>query len=247
MAIKERGQNPVVGDQLNLRLFSWNSNNKTNVYSFQAINIYFYDPNERTLNNPEGKRLVQTFTASDVQQTDVGEYYIQAILQYGQYVIGHYSDVWIVQVEKDDPVPITWENHFQIYPNLWFMATEPLAYDFSFYFRPNRLRLGAIQYLVVNIKPNVPHASDLHRYYMDLAINSPLSIYMIQTCGECLPEDEDERTVINGDPIIYRDKCEGRYLLNTTELYEGIYDVWFEMSFGDSVFVSDRQQLQLYA
>jgi hypothetical protein len=73
-----------------------------------------------------------------------------------------------------------------------------------------------------------------------------MSIFMIQTCGNCLPDDEDERTVINGDLVTYREKCEGRYFLDTSTLSEGIYDIWFEMQFADSTYISDRNQIQLF-
>lgn len=246
---KERGQNPVVGDTLNLRLFSWDSNAKRDVDSFQKIEIYYLDPNEKTSENPEGRRLVESFGPGDVQRANPpvdGEYFIPVDLTDNQYVIGQYVDVWTFLVQPSDTVPMTWENKFQIYPNLWFMASEPLIYDFQFSFRPNRLRLGAKQWLVIKVTPNVPHASDLQRYYMNLAINSPMRIYMIQTCGDCLPDDEDERTIINGDLVTYREKCEGRYFLDTSTLSEGIYDIWFEMEFADSTYIGDRNQIQLY-
>jgi hypothetical protein len=238
--------NLVIGDEVNLRLFSWNSNHKTNVYQIQTVNIFFFDPNEKNFEHPNGTRLVQTFSNSDIQQNGTGEYYIQVTLQPQQYLIGHYKDVWTVQLQSDDPATTIWENHFRIYPNLWYMAPEPLVYDFSFFFRPNKLRLGSKQYLIITIKPNVPHASDLERYYMDLAINSPLKIWMVQTCGHCLPESEDERTVIDGDLVVYRDKCEAWYLLDTRDMKVGIYDIHFEMLFGDCIYISNRQQLQLY-
>ena len=247
--IKERGQNPVVGDELNLRLFSWNSNNQTDVYQVIQVDIYYLDPNEKCPENPDGRRLVETFTSSDVQRDNpvvTGQYYIQPTLTADQYVIGQYIDVWTLQVQDIDPAPMTWINKFQIYPNLWFMATGPLVYDFSFWFQPNRLRLGSKQWLNIHIKPNVPHASDLERYYMNLAISSPLNIYMVQTCGNCLPQDEDERTIIDGDLVTYREKCVAYYFLDTSELTEGIYDLWFEMQFADCTYISDRQQLQLY-
>ena len=192
---------------------------------------------------------MESFDHSDVQRATPpvdGEYFVPVQLADNQYVIGEYVDVWTVLVQPDDPVPATWENRFQIYPNLWFHASEPLIYDFQFSFRPNRLRLGAKQWLVIKVTPNVPHATDLARYYENLAINSPMSIFMIQTCGNCLPDDEDERTVINGDLVTYREKCEGRYFLDTSTLSEGIYDIWFEMQFADSTYISDRNQIQLF-
>ena len=250
MSVKERGQNPVVGDQLNLRLFSWDSNNKTSVYAIPQVQVYYLDPNGKTEENPDGRTLVQTFTSADspqsIIQDDTGEYHVEPTLQSTQYVIGDYLDVWTVQVQDTDTNYMTWTNKFKVYPNLFFMSTHPLVYDFSFWFEPNKIRLGSKRWLIIHIKPNVPHASDLERYYMNLAISSPLNIYMVQTCGECLPQNQDERTAIDGDLVTYREKCVAYYFLDTSELNEGIYDVWFEMTFADSVYISDRQQLQLY-
>ena len=243
---KERGQNPVVDDELILRLFSWNSNNKTDVYEIQKVEIYYLDPYEKTAENPDGRRLVESFTTSDVTKDATGQYYITVALASSQYVIGQYVDVWTMQVQENDPVAMTWENKFQIYPNLWFMSTNPLVYDFSFWFQPNKIRLGSKRWLIIHLKPNVPTASDLEQYYMNLAISSPLKIFMVQTCGDCLPDDEDERTIIDGDLITYREKCLSYYQLDTADLTEGIYDIWFEMDFADSVYISDRQQIQLY-
>ena len=44
MAIVERFQNPVCGSLVNLRLFTYNSNIKTNVSNVTSIDIYFLDP-----------------------------------------------------------------------------------------------------------------------------------------------------------------------------------------------------------
>jgi len=246
---KERLQNPVVGDQLNLRLFSWNSNNKTDVYEIQKVDIYYLDPNEKTPENPEGRRLVEVIQASDVERDNppiAGQYYVEINIEDSQYVIGQYVDVWTMQVQADDLALMTWENKFQIYPNLWFMSPTPLVYDFSFWFQPNKIRLGSKRWLIIHLKPNVPTASDLERYYMNLAICSPLKIYMVQSCGECLPNDEDERTVLDGELVTYREKCVAYYFLDTSELTEGIYDIHFELEFADCVYISDRQQIQLY-
>ena len=163
MTVKERGQNPVVGDQLNLRLFSWDSNNKTPVYAIPQVQIYCLDPDEKTEENPDGRRLVQTFSADEIVNDAVGEYHIEPTLVESQYVIGHYIDVWTIQAQADDPAPMTWINKFQIYPHLWFMSPAPLVYDFSFWFQPNKIRLGAKRWLIIHIKPNVPTASDLER------------------------------------------------------------------------------------
>jgi hypothetical protein len=48
MPTKERFQNPNCGDDLNLRLFAFNSNFKSNFYRVEKVEIYFLDPYEKT-------------------------------------------------------------------------------------------------------------------------------------------------------------------------------------------------------
>jgi hypothetical protein len=122
----------------------------------------------------------------------------------------------------------------------------PLVHDFTFTFRPNKLVQGSKQYLIVNVRPNVPHASELERYYLTLAINSPLHIYISQRCGPCAPAEEDLRIVVDGELVESREKCLGYYFLDTTEMDCGIYDVWFELELVDSLYISPKSQLQIY-
>ena len=52
--------------------------------------------------------------------------------------------------------------------------------------------------------------------------------------------------VVEKADMDYREKLYGYYMLDTTDLDIAIYDVWFELDFGDSVYISDRQSLQIY-
>ena len=70
MPTKERGQNPVVGDTVNLKLFTYNSNNRIDIAEVSKVDIYFLDPEERTAANPDGRRLVETFESEDITRTD---------------------------------------------------------------------------------------------------------------------------------------------------------------------------------
>ena len=38
----------------------------------------------------------------------------------------------------------------------------------------------------------------------------------------------------------------GYYLLDTTEMEIGIYDVWYELDLGGNTYISDRQSLQIF-
>ena len=51
MATKERYQNPAIGDAINLRFFTYNSNNPTNVFNVEKVDIYYLDPHEKTEKN----------------------------------------------------------------------------------------------------------------------------------------------------------------------------------------------------
>jgi hypothetical protein len=146
---------------------------------------------------------------------------------------------------SDDDLEII--NEFEIFADLWYTNTTPLVYDFQFRFMPNRIRKGSRVYLIIEIRPNVPHATDLERYYTNLAIVSPFRIFIEESdCMPCVPCESDLRMVIEGEEVELRERCKGYYLLDTEDLREGIYNVWFKLEFGDSVFISPTQQLQIF-
>lgn len=245
MPTKERGQNPVVGDTVTLRMFTYNSNNKVDVAGVTKVEIYFLDAQERSASNPDGRRLVETFESEDIVRSDTGEYYLQVEAESPRYTIGNYLDIWtITPVEGGDTTEeaYTWT----VYPNLFFATPLPVVYDFQFRFRPNRIRQGSKRYLIIEIAPNVPDQGDLVRYYTNLAITSPLTISVEQACVECMPQEQDLRLVIDADSVSLRERCRAYYLLDTTDLDCGIYNVWFEMEFGESLYISDKQQLQIF-
>ncbi len=244
---KERYQNPVIGDILDLRFFTYNSNNRMDVHEVQKVEIWFLDPDEKTESNPDGRRLVETITT--ITKTETGQYVVTVTLAEGTYLIGEYRDLWYV-VFRDGDDAIIEEKQFQIYPDLWYTGTTPIVYDFNFRFQPNRVRQGSKQYLIVQVKPNVREISELEEYYTNLAIAAPLSISIEQECVECMPEEQDLRLVVDNVSIEYREKCLGYYLLDTSEngldLAVGLYNVWFEMEFGDCTYVSAKMQLQVF-
>ena len=97
----ERYQNPTCGDTVNLRLFTYNSNNRQNVQSIEKVEIYTYDNSFKSADNPQGRRLVTTVDSSDVVQEDTGQYLLQLPLTNPLYTIGFYQDVWHVTFEED--------------------------------------------------------------------------------------------------------------------------------------------------
>jgi hypothetical protein len=108
------------------------------------------------------------------------------------------------------------------------------------------LRQGSIQYLIAEVTPNVPRASDLKAYYENLAIVADLKISIEQACGPCVPQEADLRLLVDEEPMDYREKRLGFYKLDTTDMDEGIYNIWFTLCFGSCVFKSEKMQLQIY-
>ena len=249
MAIKERNQNPVVGDDLELRLFTYNSNQRQNVQSVDSVEIYHLDATFISEDNPEGKRLILTIDAQDIETVSDnfgGHYKVSFNLEDQVFPIGKYLDVWSVQFNETQSGTVT--NEFQIISSLWYASDMPIVYDFSYGFRPNRIRKGERRWITVDVIPNVPNASDLQRYYVNLAVASPVKVFIEKACGDCVPKEKDLRMVVEGGSVEYRNGSEGHFFLDTVELEMdcGIYDVWFELEFGESKYISDNLQLQIY-
>lgn len=249
MSTKERNQNPVVGDELNVRLFTYNSNQRQQVLEVEKVQIFRLDPSCADEENPEGRVLVVEFDSSDVEEVtdDFGVHYkVSFLLESETFTIGRYLDVWSVRFSENQSGTVT--NEFLVLADLWYAADMPIVYDFSYGFRPNRVRKGERRWLTVEVVPNVPRSSDLERYYTNLMIASPLKISIEKTCGECLPKEKDLRLVVDKAAVEFRRDSEGYYFLDTValDLDRGMYNVWFEMEFGESSYISDNLQLQVY-
>jgi hypothetical protein len=249
MAIKERNQNPVVGDALNLRLFTYNSNHRQGVESVEQVEIYQLDATCATEENPEGRRLVSTISSSEIEEvTDPfgGQYRASVLLEDQVFNIGKYIDVWYVKFNESQSGTVT--NEFKVISDLWFASDMPIVYDFSYGFRPNRIRKGERRWLNIDIVPNVPYTGDLLRYYVNLAISSPVKIFIEKACGDCVPKEKDLRMVVENGEVEHRRDSEGYFFLNTVELDMdcGIYNVWFELEFGESKYISENLQLQIF-
>lgn len=249
MPAKERNQNPVIGDELNLRLFTYNSNHRQGVYEVDKVEVFRLDSTCITEDNPDGRTLVAEFNPPDIEEvTDPfgGHYKVSVTLESELFTIGEYLDVWSVKFSENQSGTVT--NEFQVLSDLWFASDMPVVYDFSYGFRPNRLRKGEKRWLTIEVVPNVPRSSDLERYYTNLAISSPVRISIEKVCGDCVPKEKDLRIVVENAEVEYRRDSEGYYFLDTATLDMdcGIYNVWFEMDFGESKYISDNLQLQIY-
>jgi len=243
----ERYQNPKVGDDLTLRQLFWNANVPTDVYSIKKVEIYQHDNDEP--DDLTKRRLVHTIDEADITHDDTGTYRAEINLEDRLFVVGNYSDVWHVAFEEynedeNDIAEVT--NYFQVFRDLWFTSPVPLIYDFSFSFRPNQIAQGAKQYLITQITPNVPTASELEKYYCNIAVVSPLYISIAQSCGDCVPEEEDLRLVVDRELVQIREHLYGYYKWDTTDVPCGIYDVWFELEVGDNLYISPKNQIQIF-
>lgn len=249
MSVKERNQNPVVGDDLNLRLFTYNSNHRQPVQSVEKVSLYKLDPSCATEGNPEGRTLVAEVEGSDVQEVEDafgGHYMVSVPLEPEKFTVGDYVDVWSVAFSGTQAGTVT--NPFSVLSELWYASDMPIVYDFSYGFRPNRVRKGERRWLTVDVVPNVPRASDLERYYAALAVASPVRVTIEKACGDCVPKERDLRVVVESAEVEFRRGSEGYFFLDTVDLDMdcGIYNVWFTLEFGESSYISDNLQLQVY-
>jgi hypothetical protein len=244
---KERYQNPVCGDTISLRLFTYNSNVRTDVQQIMEVNVFFIDKTAINTNNPEGLVLVETIPASSVTQAGTGEYLTSLYIDPERYQIGSYIDVWSVVFQSGECATAEIRNHFAVSPSLWFTTPTPPVYDFNFNFRPNRIRKGTKRYILVQVTPNVPRGSDVVQYYENLATVSDLRVSIEMACGDCLPAEQDLRLVVDRELVNYREKSYGYYYIDTTQFDEGIYNIWFEVVLGENVYVSEKNALQIHS
>lgn len=245
MPILTRYQNPTPGDTVRLELFSLNSNNYADVNSITQIEIFYLDPTMMTPSNPDGRVLVQIIGGGSVVNPATGEYYIDLFLDPTVYThTGRYVDEWSVMFETGSTATLI-DQLFSVYPPLWFTTPTPIVYDFSFYFQPNRFRPGEKKYIIIELIPNVPTATDLADYYENLAISSSLKVSIAKRCGDCTPCSTDESLIVDEEDTQYREKNRAFYYLDTTDYDCGVYDVWFKLEFGGNTYISDKNQISI--
>ena len=246
-ALKDRYQNPTIGDTVRLKFFVLNSNMTAEVNAINVVRIYFLDPAAVTIVNPQGRVLVQTIPGASIINPQQGEYYYDLYLDPTIYTqTGRYIDEWEVVFQPGD-LPANHDQLFQVFPELWYTTPIPIVYDFSFYFQPNKMRKGEIKSIEIEIIPNVPRATDLCAYYENLAISAQLFVFISQRCGDCLPCESDLRLIVDRQPTFYREKNRGFYKIDTNQFDCGLYDIWFELDFGTNVYISDTNQFQIYS
>lgn len=241
--VKERFQNPNCGQTVRLRLFSFNSNEKSNVFDIEKIEIISNE--EETPLNPSGEKLIKTISKTQIINPSIGEYYIDLNLD-EDFTVGRYTDRWYIQFENNETCTKNKiNNFFIIYPSMWFTSSGPNVYDFNFKFKPNKITKGSKKYIIIEINPIVPRIEDIEQYYSNIAITSNLFINLRKNCSKC--PDYEEEIIIENEPIMFREKNLGYFLLNTEELDEGIYDIWFKMEHGENIYISEKNQIQIFS
>ncbi len=245
MSIKQRGQNIRIGDTVRLKLFVYNGSAPANVASVEQVAIYRLYATEKTEDNPYGKLLVETITGNHIIQADDGQYYVEIELTNPKYTIDKYTDEWSLKFNNELPTGVS-EQMFSIYPNAWFADARPVVYDFDITFSPNKIVQGSKKFIEIEVVPNVPNNSEKLRYYKNMIAAGELYISIKQVCVPCMPAEEDLQLIVDKEVISERDFCTGYYFLDTTEMDCGIYHVWFHLELGNSVYVTEKQPLQVF-
>lgn len=237
MIIKTRNQNPVISDNISLRLFTQNLNNFANVYSIEGVEIY--------KKHNEEYCLVESLAKECVTNLEDGTYELILNAEAPLYSIGEYRDVWLVKFRENDEI-VKVNQDFKLNPDLWITSSFPVVYSFGFDFTPNTIRHGSVKWLKIQIIPNVPRATELENYYRNIAISANLKITIEQQCGPCVPEEQDLRMIVEDELVDTRDKVFSYYKLDTREMDCGVYNVWFTLEFAGNIEISPKMQFQIY-
>jgi len=244
---KERNQNAAIGDTLKLRLIAFNSNLQVDVDSIDRIEIYKLDPANCSESCKDGRTLVETISGTYINADCTGSYSYDLVLEGPKYTIGKYIDIWYVSPRNGDPL-LAIDNRFEVFSDLWYFSTIPAVYGFDFQFQPNMIRQGSKKWLTIKITPNIPRATELERYYTNLAISSNLLINIETNCSPCPPADSG--LIVEDAVVCVRDKVFGFYFLDLSEdgldLPCGIYNVWFKLAYANSLEISPKMQFQIF-
>lgn len=244
--IKERFQNPTCGDNISLRLFTYNTNDKQNIESISKVEIYVSEYDLKSTTNPEGLRLVQTIDGSEVINNAIGEYYIQFLIENPIYTIGTYKDVWYVKFDSLNCNETKISNEFKVLSDVWFADTDVPIYDFNFSVQPTKIKKGTKRYLIIKTLPNLKQGSSILPYYENLALSSDLKVSIEIECGNCVPQEQDLRLIVDKKLVNYKEKNSAYFFIDTEEYQEGVYNIWFELNFKNNVFISDKLSFQIF-
>jgi len=255
--IKDREQNPIIGDTIRLRLFSYSSNTRAEVYEVECVRIYFLDQDQRSEDNPDGRILMDTIPGTDVDNPSTGEYLVSLVTSETSYRVGSYIDRWEVKFEPQDARSGIIENNFTIYRDLWYTSSKPIIYDMGFTFAPYKMVQGTKKHLRVDVDVYAPDNSTIDNYYYYLNTLADIQIKIVQDDGDGYDPDVPANNIIlNWTSVQWREGTSGYYLLDTSvdprpsragePLGTGIYLVQFKAGLGENVYLSQNFRLQIY-
>lgn len=242
---RERFGNPVLDEEVILRLFVFNANKMADLKKVEKIDIYKLDDVPSTPENPDGRRFIKTINPEEITLDSTGTYSTNLLLEEPLFTLGRYIDEWHIQFEDCDTSTVQ-ENFFEIKRDLWFTDVAPIVHDFEFNFQPNRMVKGSKKYITIEAKPIVPRGTDLERYYQNLITVSEILVTIEMKCSDCLPEEKDLRIICEEEPASFRDGCFAYFFVDTTDLDCGLYNVQFTLNMGPNKFVSDKQQFLIF-
>lgn len=255
--IKERGQNPTLGDTILLRLLTYNSNALADVYEIEKVEIFFKDPHQRIESNPQGEILVSTIPGDEVIRTSEGNYLVKLETDQTNFRIGDYIDRWTIRFkEMDDRVGVI-NKEFDIYRDLWYTSTQPIVYEVAFSYQPTRVIQGSRKYLRTDLKIYAPNKTqvDDYYYYLKTLNNVKIKIWLYE--GKELDLKDPQRNImLNWVQTSYRDGNIAYYLLDTSidpringtcgPWPLGVYKVQFRADLGETIHLSNPYTLQVY-
>lgn len=256
--IKERTQNPVLGDTINLRLFSYSSNTLSDVYRVKSVKIFYLDHDQRTENNPDGRVLIRTVAEPDIQNPSDGEYLLPLITNETEFRVGSYIDRWEILFEDTDNRDGVIENSFHIYRDLWYTSEKPIIYDIGFNFQPYRLVQGCRKHLRVDLEIFAPEEDIIDKYYYYLLTLADIQLRIVQDEGVGYEEVEtDKNVVLNWTTVDFRENTTGYYRIDTSAdprphragkpWGTGIYLVQFRATLGGNLYLSQKFRIQIYS
>ncbi len=255
--IRERYQNPIVGDTVRLKSFIYNSNVKDNVSSISSIDVFFLDPDRISPSNPDGRILMASFSSAQVSNPSIGEYYVDLVTNGSDFRVGSYIDRWNIVFESTDQNPGVIENKFNLYRDLWYVSPEPIIYELGFDYEPHKIFRLSKKYIRVDIEVYAPDEDIKANYYYYLLTLSQIYVRIVQDEGDGYdPVDTSKNVLYDWSLVHYRETTRGYYLLDTTvdprpwRLNQpwglGIYLVQFKANLGETIQLSPQFRLQIY-
>lgn len=255
--IRERRENPVIGDTINLRVFTYSSNSRADIYQMDSVNIYYLDKEQATEANPEGRVHITSIPANQIFHPSQGEYQVVLKTNPVDYRVGTYIDRWEGLFEIDDSRPGVIENYFNIYRDLWYTSPIPLVYEIGFVYSPTKILSGSKKYIRTDIEIYTRDKSIVEQYYYYLRGLQSIQFRLTLDEGPDYDPVVSENNIIQDwAPMSFAEDRTAYFLLDTSidprpsrsgrPLPLGIYLIQFKAALGETVHLSPKFRLQIY-